>query len=126
MSSLLPEGKLPRLQDEVQTPWGSQGLYDWPLPRAQSYFQSLALSSSHPHIPNSLEFPEYIHQSSTYVFTHTAPSACNTSCGLCLNNSYASFKAHLGGHVLSQVLSDTKSSWDDLLFPHGTQIPCLS
>lgn len=92
----------------------NRALYDWPLPSTQSYFQSLALSSSHPHIPNSLEFPEYIHQSSTYVFTHTVPSACNTSCGLCLNNSYSSFKAHLGGHVLSQVLSDLSDLSDQV------------
>lgn len=50
----------------------------------------------------ALEFPEYIHSSNTCVLTHGAPSVCNASPSVCLNNSYSSFKTHLRAHFPSK------------------------
>ena len=102
-------------------------LSDWPLHIPPNLTSGLfPLGSYQSRSPNSLEISEYIHQFCTCVFMHTAP-LCLQCIPWTLSKQLLFFLQNsLQRSFLQQALPDLMSGWDDLLFPDGTQIPCLS
>ena len=124
---MLPEGKFPCLSGSSPSFLGySTGLFTTSLCIPPNLTSSpFPLGSYQSRTPNSLELSEYIHQSGTCVFTHTAP-LCLQCIPWILSKQLLFFLQNSSQRsFLQQTLPDLMSGWDDLLFPHGNEIPCL-